>query len=131
MGGTRTLSEHASAIRAQLACVHSKALISVASRLSRGSAPFAIARVRADVEAELGLGNKVGAAVEPRLSCEDRRLVETIFDRRRKPMNVDPTLQCPRCKQRCCFKYQKQTRSGDEGATEYIMCDACGQSYRT
>ncbi len=37
---------------------------------------------------------------------------------------------CSRCKQRECVFYTAQTRSGDEGMTQYITCMKCGKNWK-
>jgi DNA-directed RNA polymerase subunit M/transcription elongation factor TFIIS len=48
-----------------------------------------------------------------------------MMERRRKPANIDPSIVCRSCRQRSCYRFQRQTRSGDEGATPMVYCDTC------
>ncbi len=47
--------------------------------------------------------------------------------RKEKKGHVDPTLECPRCKNvgSCISKQVHDRLGGDEGASRYILCQAC------
>lgn len=51
--------------------------------------------------------------------------VRDVMGRRRKPGNVDPSIVCRKCGNRTCYRFQRQTRSGDEGATPMVCCETC------
>lgn len=44
----------------------------------------------------------------------------------------DSEFQCrnPRCKSMKCYTESHQTRAGDEGMTNYVICSVCARRYR-
>jgi transcription elongation factor S-II len=39
-------------------------------------------------------------------------------------------FKCSKCKNNICSYYQLQTRSMDEGVTNYITCNTCGHKWK-
>lgn len=48
----------------------------------------------------------------------------------RKPASIDPNIACRMCAGNACYRFQKQVRSADEGATAFIMCTRCNKRYK-
>ena len=47
-------------------------------------------------------------------------------------LKTNPTAKtkCPKCGNNLCFTWQVQTRSGDEGATQFFRCTKCSHTFR-
>jgi DNA-directed RNA polymerase subunit M len=39
-------------------------------------------------------------------------------------------VECPKCHNNLAYVWQVQTRSGDEGATQFFRCTKCSQTWR-
>ena len=47
-------------------------------------------------------------------------------------LKTNPTTEtkCPKCENNLAYTWQVQTRSGDEGATQFFRCTKCGHTFR-
>ena len=47
-------------------------------------------------------------------------------------LKTNPTtkINCPKCENNMAFTWQVQTRSGDEGATQFFRCTKCNHTFR-
>jgi DNA-directed RNA polymerase subunit M len=47
-------------------------------------------------------------------------------------LKTNPTtkINCPKCENNLAFTWQVQTRSGDEGATQFFRCTKCNHTFR-
>lgn len=47
-------------------------------------------------------------------------------------INANPTaeIKCPKCENNLAYTWQVQTRSGDEGATQFFRCTKCNHTFR-
>jgi DNA-directed RNA polymerase subunit M len=47
-------------------------------------------------------------------------------------LKTNPTtkIMCPKCKNNLAYTWQVQTRSGDEGATQFFRCTKCNHTFR-
>ena len=61
-------------------------------------------------------------------SSRKRNFLEITKDLR--SVKVESHTQCPRCKQFHVDTITKQTRSADEGATDYHRCSDCGYQWK-
>ena len=53
-----------------------------------------------------------------------------IEEKNKKDKPTTDLFQCPKCKKRRATVSEKQTRRGDEPATQFINCLECGHSWR-
>lgn len=62
---------------------------------------------------------------------EERRLEKLDFENKTSKMEMVPSGEiCGKCKSDNTFGFSKQTRSGDEGVTHFIICMNCGSKWR-
>ena len=47
-------------------------------------------------------------------------------------LKTNPTtkIKCPKCAHNLAYTWQVQTRSGDEGATQFFRCTKCNHTFR-
>lgn len=47
-------------------------------------------------------------------------------------LKTNPTtkIKCPKCENNLAYTWQVQTRSGDEGATQFFRCTKCNHTFR-
>ena len=47
-------------------------------------------------------------------------------------LKTNPTtkIKCPKCEHNLAYTWQVQTRSGDEGATQFFRCTKCKHTFR-
>ena len=47
-------------------------------------------------------------------------------------LKTNPTtkIRCPKCNNNLAYTWQVQTRSGDEGATQFFRCTKCNHTFR-
>ena len=47
-------------------------------------------------------------------------------------LKTNPTtkIRCPKCNNNLAYTWQVQTRSGDEGATQFFRCTKCNNTFR-
>ena len=47
-------------------------------------------------------------------------------------LKTNPTtkIKCPKCENTLAYTWQVQTRSGDEGATQFFRCTKCNHTFR-
>lgn len=47
-------------------------------------------------------------------------------------LKTNPTtkIKCPKCEHNLAYTWQVQTRSGDEGATQFFRCIKCSHTFR-
>lgn len=69
------------------------------------------------------------AEASERQGAFTERLAESMY-KDRKPASIDPDIACKMCGQNTCYRFQKQVRSADEGATAFIMCTRCNKRYK-
>jgi DNA-directed RNA polymerase subunit M len=55
-----------------------------------------------------------------------------IIGKEDQELKTNPTtkINCPRCDNNLAFTWQVQTRSGDEGATQFFRCTKCDYTFR-
>ena len=67
-------------------------------------------------------------------TLEPRKNRETIVVIRKEDqqLKTNPTTKtkCPRCENNLAYTWQVQTRSGDEGATQFFRCTKCNHTFR-
>ncbi|NIR86275.1 transcription factor S [Candidatus Bathyarchaeota archaeon] len=55
-----------------------------------------------------------------------------VIGKEEQKLRTTPTakIECPKCGNRLAYTWQVQTRSGDEGATQFFRCTNCGYTFR-
>jgi DNA-directed RNA polymerase subunit M len=71
---------------------------------------------------------------QPTASSKPAKSNETIviISKEDQKFRTTPTkrVECPKCKNRLAEVWQVQTRSGDEGATQFFRCTQCNHTWR-
>jgi len=55
-----------------------------------------------------------------------------VIGKEEQKLRTTPTakIECPKCGNNLAYTWQVQTRSADEGATQFFRCTECGYTYR-
>jgi DNA-directed RNA polymerase subunit M len=55
-----------------------------------------------------------------------------VIGREEQKLRTTPTakVECPKCGNNIAYTWQVQTRSADEGATQFFRCTKCGFTFR-
>ena len=58
--------------------------------------------------------------------------VIVVFDKKELELSTMPTIraECPKCHNNLAYIWQVQTRSGDEGSTQFFRCTKCSLTWR-
>lgn len=72
--------------------------------------------------------SKVVKAATPKASRE----TIVVIDKEDQELKTNPTtrIKCPKCENNIAYTWQVQTRSGDEGATQFFRCTECNHTFR-
>ena len=66
--------------------------------------------------------------VVPKKTCE----TIVVIGNEDQGLKTNPTteIKCPKCENNLAYTWQVQTRSGDEGATQFFRCTKCSHTFR-
>ena len=66
----------------------------------------------------------------PRIKKDDKVIV--VIGKEDQKIKTNPTtaIQCPKCDNNLAYTWQVQTRSADEGATQFFRCTKCNYTFR-
>jgi DNA-directed RNA polymerase subunit M len=55
-----------------------------------------------------------------------------VIGKEEQKLRTTPTakIECPKCGNNLAYTWQVQTRSADEGATQFFRCTKCGYTFR-
>ncbi|MQY62374.1 transcription factor S [archaeon] len=69
-----------------------------------------------------------GKTVAPKKSRE----TIVVIGKEDQKLRTNPTtkIKCPKCENTLAYTWQVQTRSGDEGATQFFRCTKCSHTFR-
>ena len=73
--------------------------------------------------------------IKPKISKlmkTDSQKSVTIISKEDQKVRTLPTLkvECPKCGNKLVYVWQVQTRSGDEGSTQFMRCTKCEHTFR-
>ena len=73
-------------------------------------------------------GSPVSNVVAPKKPRE----TIVVIDKEDQALKTNPTTKakCPKCDNTLAYTWQVQTRSGDEGATQFFRCTKCNHTFR-
>jgi DNA-directed RNA polymerase subunit M len=66
------------------------------------------------------------------ISPKKNRETIVVIGKEDQGLKTNPTtkIKCPKCGHNLAYTWQVQTRSGDEGATQFFRCTKCNHTFR-
>jgi DNA-directed RNA polymerase subunit M len=66
------------------------------------------------------------------ISPKKNREKIVVIGKEDQEIQTNPTakMKCPKCENNLAYTWQVQTRSGDEGATQFFRCTKCSHTFR-
>ncbi|MFC1486430.1 transcription factor S [Thermoproteota archaeon] len=74
----------------------------------------------------------VQSSAAKKLAHKNTKETIVVIGKEDQQLKTNPTtkIKCPKCEHNLAYTWQVQTRSGDEGATQFFRCIKCNHTFR-